>query len=181
MVAAFSLVEGVGGINPTLPHRRNPTDTHWDHSASQKCTTGPRGDPRVQDAACSHGAQLAPRRERTHGPGPGTQTHGGRQERSPRGDGGAHSTGLNHRRAEEAGGGREQSGGRPRGAGGARLGVEAKAKASCPSKSRPPEPEPCRAPTPLTPRGPATPAATLCPSPCPEEAPHGRPLFRERP
>lgn len=94
----FLLLRGWGGVNPTLPHRRNPTDTHWDHSDTQKCTTGPRGDPRAQglacagtqDTACSHGAQLAPRRELTHRPGPGTQTHGGGREQSPGGDGGAH-------------------------------------------------------------------------------------------
>lgn len=45
-------VEGVGGVNPTLPHIRNPTDTHCDYSNTQKCTSGPRGDPRVQSLVC---------------------------------------------------------------------------------------------------------------------------------
>lgn len=168
-------VEGVGGVNPTLPHIRNPTDTHWDYSNTQKCTSGPRGDPRVQGLVCVVLTGLSA------GPGRGRRPTGAGREPTP-GDWGQETrnaglyhrqstrgAGLNHRQTEKAGGSREESGREGRG-------WVRRPRPQQEPPVLPPQPKRCMASTPLKPQGAGRPSSAALGrgpvlSPCPEAAP----------
>lgn len=154
-MAAFLLfsVEGVGGVNPTLPHIRNPTDTHCDYSNTQNAPAAQEGTPGCAEPGMRrlHGAcVLAPGGDDPRGEeGSQPQETGDRRhERGPQPQ--ARSTrgaGLNHRQTEKAGGSREYQDGRDvAGCGRPRPQQEPPAL--------PPQPKRCRASTPLKPQGP---------------------------